>query len=60
MKSWHGRAACGKRGPQKKGGVAAISRSHYYEKCVAILSKVKPWQRARVVKALQIFVELNS
>jgi len=32
---------------------------HYYAKCMAILSKAKPWQRVRVVKALCLLVGIN-
>ena len=39
--------------------VGASGKLHYYAKCVAILSKAKPWERVRVIKALCLLVGLN-
>ena len=38
---------------------ASLPRLHYYAKCVEILSKAKPWERVRVVKALCLLVGIN-
>ena len=38
---------------------ASLPRLHYYAKCVEILSKAKPCDRVRVVKALCLLVGLN-
>lgn len=38
----------------------APRRVQYYAKCVGILSKAKPWERVRVVKALCLLVGIKG